>query len=115
MSEIAKYHESNPDPQYVGCRNTGALEDGVVFPGFEPYLGHAGFIGRSSIVEAAGELFGLTPAEVTAALKDGTAAQKRALAKKDDKIQQLELELNHIKTRIYELVNEDEPVGVEIR
>ena len=96
MSELAKYAHDNPDSRHPGCRNTGALEDGVVFPGFEPMIGHVGFIGRTSIIEAVGELYGLTPDDVRASLEEGTPRQKAALARRDDEIASLKAEIARI-------------------
>lgn len=115
MSEIAKYADGNPDPTYPGCRNTGELGDGVIFPGFEPYLGHVGFIGRSSIIEAVGELFAMTVDEVTAALEEGTPRQKAALEKKDKQIDALNREIAEIRRVLTNVLEPPDAVESEIR
>lgn len=59
--ELAQYHAHNPDPDFGMCRNTGEEPtDGVVFPGVEPMEGAYCFIGRQSILEAIGALYGVT-------------------------------------------------------
>ncbi len=112
MSEIAKYHASNPDPRYPGCRNTGQLEDGVVFPGFEPFLGYEGFIGRTSIIEAVGVLYDMTPNEARKLLEGGTKSQKDAVARRDARIKDLEAQLDELRASIARLA--DPIAGVEI-
>lgn len=68
MSDLCSYYTQNPDPQFSTCRNTGLQEDGVTFDGFEPLEGIHTYIGRSSIVEACGLLFEMTPKQVVEAL-----------------------------------------------
>lgn len=69
-SELVTYHFRSPDPIVPGCQNTGREgEDGVVFQGVEPMVGSFMFVGRTSIVEAVGVLFGLSPDAVVGALE----------------------------------------------
>lgn len=70
MSELVSYHHRSPDPMVAGCQNTREEgTDGVVFNGVEPLVASFMFIGRQSIIEAVGELYGLTPAEVKSRLE----------------------------------------------
>lgn len=113
-SELCFYAPENPDPQFPGCRNTGELGDGVVFNGFEPHVGHVGFIGRTSINEAAAVLYDLTVEEVVAALKDGTSKQKAAIKARDAKIKALEDELYQVYATIARVLDK-QPEDEEIR
>lgn len=68
--ELAQYHAHNPDPDFGMCRNTGEEPtDGVVFPGVEPMEGAYCFIGRQSILEAIGALYGITVDEAKARME----------------------------------------------
>lgn len=68
--ELAQYHVRNPDPDFGMCRNTGEEgTDGVVFPGIEPLEGAFCFVGRQSILEAIGALYGLTVNEAKARME----------------------------------------------
>lgn len=68
-SEIVTYHERSPDPLFPGCQNTRTEgTDGVVFQGIEPLVGTFCFVGRQSIIEAVGVLYGLSPEAVEKAL-----------------------------------------------
>jgi hypothetical protein len=64
MTDIARYHSFNPDPQNPHCCNTGDSGDGVLFPGVQSLSGRPIFIGRQSIIEAFAELHDMTPARV---------------------------------------------------
>lgn len=78
MSDLVNYHHRNPDPYFGGCRNTAeAGVDGIVFGGVEPLEGAFTFIGRPSIVEAAGLLYGRKPKEVIDRLSDESKPQER--------------------------------------
>lgn len=71
--ELAQYHPHNPDPDFGMCRNTGEEgTDGVVFPGIEPMEGVFCFVGRQSILEAIGALYGITVDEAKARMEVST-------------------------------------------
>lgn len=71
-SDVCTYYERNPDPQFSACRNTGFTEDGVTFDGVEPLEGIFTYIGRTSLIEAIGLLFDMSPKQVIQLLEGGT-------------------------------------------
>lgn len=71
MSDIVKYFDRNPDPALSGCLNSGKVEDGCVFSGIEPLVGAYCYVGRTSLLEAVGLLYGVGAKEVHEAMSDG--------------------------------------------
>ena len=100
MSDICSYHQRNPDPQFSACRNTGLDEDGVVFDGIEPLEGIFTYLGRTSLVEAVGLLYGMTPKEVTTALEGGNKALRVKIGRLEEEKKFLADRLADINTYI---------------
>ena len=90
-SNLARYCAHNPDPITAGrgCLNSGLAEDGVVFVNVEPHIGQYCFIGRTSLVEACAEMFGLSPNKVKGLLM-GTDKPSVALKAAEERIAELE-------------------------
>lgn len=92
-SSMVTYHKMNPDPLFSVCRNAQIMEEGVAFNGFEPMEGVFSFVGRTSLIEAIGLVFGLNPNQVVEFLEGGNKALRV-------KIGRLEDERNHLADRL---------------
>lgn len=64
MSDHVTYHKVCPDMNHDSCMNTGIVEDGVTFNNIEPADGYLTFVGRTTILDAVAELYGLTVNQV---------------------------------------------------
>lgn len=102
-SELARYHEFNPDPNFGECRNTGNKEDGIVFQHIEPLEGSFCFVGRTSIVEGVAEMFNMTPADVVRSLEGGTKAAQKKLAAAEAEVKVLQERLDAMRAKLAEL------------
>lgn len=103
ISELARYHEYNPDPDFGSCRNTGSNEDGVVFLHIEPLEGSFCFVGRTSLIEGVADMYKLTPAEVTRLLDGGTKAAQKKLAAAEAENKELRERLDSMRATLAEL------------
>lgn len=82
-SAMVTYHAQSPDPVVPHCANTGEVGDGVTFDNVEPMVGYNTFVGRTSIVEAAALLYGLTPSEVEQRLSGTAKPRQRGKGSKE--------------------------------
>lgn len=103
MSDLVQYFKANPDPTLVGCANSGAVEDGVVFSGIEPLQGTYCYVGRTSLIEAAALLFNLGVKEVKDALTDGTSKARKENDRLREDLAARTQELEELKDKLRDL------------
>lgn len=90
--ETAQAFNSNPDPMFAGCLNTGNNERGVVFPGVEVLEASYCFIGVTSMIEGIAAIYNITPNEARKRIEGDKKAENK-LAKLDKEIADLKKQL----------------------
>ena len=92
LLETAQAFNSNPDPMFAGCLNTGNNERGVVFPGVEVLEASYCFIGVTSMIEGIAAIYNITPNEARKRIEGDKKAENK-LAKMDKEIADLKKQL----------------------
>ena len=89
MSDLVYAVSQSPDPLDTGCKVTGKIEPGVVFPTVEPAEGTTLFIGETALIEAVAAYCNITPNQAKFRIEDRPSpkqAQFDAIRKELDKV-----------------------------
>lgn len=92
-SDLVMYYESTPNHETEGCVATHAHSDGVSIHNIDLLSGEQCFVSRQVIYEAFAELSGLTPAKL------------RKLLKADERVGELEAEVEELASRLVQWEN----------
>lgn len=93
MSDFVFRVDRSPDPLDTGCKVTGKIEPGVVFPTVEPYEGTVMFIGETALREAVAAYLGITPNQAKFRLEDRPSP-------KQAEFDTIKAELEKVKSRL---------------